>query len=308
VLVLSGVFWPARAAVAERADTTVVRTDTTVVRTDTTTIGVDSMAAPLWNRDLISRIAGSQASFSNWAEGGINTLALTLGLEGKVTRTIGKWAQTHEMRFKFGLVKQDTLNIRKAEDLIRLTSSFRFQGEGFFRNFNPTIAASARSQFAPGYNFDKDPLGLGLPPPVKVSDLFSPATFNQTFGLTFDPAPWFKQRFGVGAKQTVVMIERIRPLYKVDPNKASRFELGLEAHTEVDAELAKNIRYKSEVGLFAAFNKTDLPDLLWENLIAMKVNTWLGMNFDVAVLFDRDVSSAVQFKEVFSVGVSLSVI
>ena len=273
-----------------------------------TTATTATAALPAWNTSLISRLAGSQAGFSNWAEGGINTLALSLGLEGKAMQTVGSWAQTHELRLTFGLVKQDTLNVRKAEDVIRLSSSFRFQGDGFFRHFKPTLAASARSQFAPGYNFDKDPLGLGLRPPVKVSDLFSPATFNQTIGLTYDPNPWFKQRFGVGVKETVVMIERIRPLYKVDPDKTSRLELGLEAHTEVDKELAENIRYRSEVGLFAAFNKADVPDMMWENLIAMKVNTWLGVNFDFAVLFDRDVSSTVQMKEVFSVGVSVAVI
>lgn len=266
----------------------------------------DTLAAePAWNVDVIGKLSGSQAGYRNWQEGGINTLAVTTGLDAKARRTVGNWAQTHEARLAFGLVKQEQSEVRKADDLIRLSAALQYAGAGFFRTFNPTIAIAARSQFAAGFNYDKNPFtGDTRPPPVKVSDFFSPATFTQTVGLAYDPAPWFKQRFGLAAKETVVRIERLRPLYGVPSDRSVRMEVGMESKTEFDREVVENVRLKSSLGLFAAFNKPDLPDLIWENLVAMKVNAWLGVNLEFAALYDRDVSRALQMKEVLSVGVS----
>ena len=103
------------------------------------------------------------------------------------------------MRLAYGMVKQDTLDLRKSEDIIRLAATLQYLGEGFFSRFTPTVSASFRSQFAPGYNYQKNPFGDGRATPVKVSDFMNPGTFQQSLGLTYTPTAWFKQRIGVGA-------------------------------------------------------------------------------------------------------------
>lgn len=271
-------------------------------------VDADTVVAPTWTTDLTGQLSGSQAGFRNWTEGGVSTLSLSTGLRGEAEHISTRWRQAHQLRLAFGLVKQDTLEFRKAEDVLRLRSSFRYQGNGFYATFNPTVALEVRTQFAPGFSFDKNPLEDGRDPPVKVSDFFSPATFTQTVGLTYNPDGWFTQRLGVASKETVVLIERLRMLYGVDPREATRFELGVESHTELDREVFRNVRYTSSLGLFAAFNQPDLPDMLWENLIAMKVNEWLSVNVEFVALYDRDLSSAIQIKEVFSVGISFVLI
>ncbi|MBO6576678.1 MAG: DUF3078 domain-containing protein [Rhodothermales bacterium] len=265
----------------------------------------DTTETPTWTRSLIGRVSGAQAGFSNWAEGGVNTLAATVGAEGSAEKVVGTWHQKHTMRLTFGVVRQDTLEVRKAEDLIRFRSNFQYAGGvGFLGTFQPTVAAGFRSQFAPGKNFEKDPFEEGRTPPVKVSDFFSPATFTQTVGLTYVPSSWFTQRFGLAAKETVVMIERLRPLYGVDPDKSMRTEIGLEAFSEIDRKLAENVHYTSTLGLFAAFGSEDAPDLIWENAVAMKVNDFLNVNVEWTLLYDRDVTDDLQAKEVISVGLS----
>ncbi|MDX1430566.1 MAG: hypothetical protein R3282_09770 [Rhodothermales bacterium] len=144
----------------------------------------------------------------------------------------------------------------------------------------------------------------GVQPEVKVSDFFAPAYITQALGLTYSRDDWFTQRFGLGTKETVVRLEELRGLYGLDPDESVRFEAGLESHTEVNRALAKNVNYKSVLSLFAAFNNPDKPDAIWENLITMKVNDWLQTNFELVLLYDDDVSSKVQLKEVFSVGVT----
>lgn len=258
-----------------------------------------------WTKTMVGRLSGAQAGFSNWAEGGVNTLAFTVGLDGKAVRVTESWQQQHELRFSFGLVRQDTLEVRKAEDLIRLRSSFKYTaGEGALATLQPTMAAGLRTQFAPGKNFDQDPLDMGRDLPVKVSDFFSPATITQTIGLTWDPNPWLTQRLGFAAKETVVLIEELRPLYGVDMDKSFRAELGIEAFTDLEKQLAENVLYKSTLGLFAAFGSQDAPDIIWENAIAMKINSFLNVNFEWTLLYDKDVVGDIQAKEVFSVGFS----
>lgn len=258
-----------------------------------------------WTKSLVGRLSGAQAGFSNWAEGGVNTLALTVGLDGKAVRETASWTQSNELRFSFGLVRQDTLAFRKAEDLIRLRTSLTYTaGEGVLATFQPTMAAGLRTQFAAGKNFEKDPLEMGRDLPVKVSDFFSPATITQTVGLTWDPNSWLTQRVGFAAKETVVLIEELRSLYGVNMDESFRAEFGIEAYTDLEKQLAENVHYKSTLGLFAAFGSQDAPDMIWENAIAMKVNSSLNVNFEWTLLYDKDVTADIQAKEVFSVGFS----
>jgi len=262
----------------------------------------------IWKQSLGARLSATQASFSNWAEGGLNALALSGTLNGTFERISPAWRQLYDVRFSLGVVKQDTLALRKAEDVIRLAASLQYRGGGFFGIFNPTLSADVRTQFAPGYNYAKNPFGDGRQPPVKVSDLFSPAIFNQALGLTYQPDSWFRQRLGVGAKETIVLLERLRVLYGLAPDQAVRFEVGVESRTEVDQQIFENVRLKSRLGLFGAFNKPDLPDMLWENLFEMQVNSWLGTTLEVVALYDRDISRRVQLKEVFTLGVTIKLI
>jgi hypothetical protein len=109
-------------------------------------------------------------------------------------------------------------------------------------------------------------------------------------------------------KETVVLIERFRMLYGVNPTGPVRFQLGVESFTEFDKEVLQNVLLKSSLGLFAAFNQEDLPDMLWENVIVMKVNNWLSADFEFVALFDRDLSDRIQLKEALSIGFSFVII
>ncbi len=275
---------------------------------DDSTAAPASAAASPWSTDIVARILASQTGAQNWVEDGANTLNSTLGFDIKAEHTSSQWTQTHESRLVMGAIKQDSLDFRKATDEIRIRSSFRYKGDGFFKHVNPTLAADIRTQFAAGYNYKKNPFGDERKAPVKVSGFFAPATFTQSLGLTYTREEGFKYRLGVGAKQTVVGIERIRPLYNLPADQGTRFEMGVESRTQVDKELFENVRLKSSLGLFAAFNKPDLPDLLWENQVDMKINKWLGVNVEFKALYDRDISDVLQLKESFSLGVAYTLI
>ncbi len=259
---------------------------------------------PGWRTGVIAKLAGSQVGFSNWQGGGINSLAFTAGIEGEAKNESETWKQTAVLRLGIGAIKQDTLSVRKAEDVIFAGYNLQLKGEGFFAKWTPTFDVTVRTQFIEGFDY-------GTQPETKVSDFLSPAYVTESLGLTRTVGDWFSQRFGLASKQTVVTKEELRPLYGfVDDelDKTARVEVGFESQTQVKLEVAKNVTYKSTLLLFDSFNAPETPDALWENLVTMKVNDWLQTNFELVLLYDDDVSSDVQLKEVFSVGVAFTLL
>lgn len=256
---------------------------------------VEEDSVSVWTRNLVATVAGSQAAYRNWQEGGVNTLAYTLKLDGNFVRKGETWGQDHLLQLGFGQVRQEEVGLRKALDILRYAFALRLEQPG---PFSPTAATSFRTQFAPGYDYEKDPHR-------KISDFFAPATFTQSVGVTYQPTDGFKTRLGLAAKETVVTIERLRSRYNVPLGTGVRFEAGLESLTELAKEIADNVLLESRLGLFASFNQPDRPDLFWENALKMKVNSWLTTNFEVDLLYDRDVSTELQVKEVLSLGISI---
>jgi len=277
---------------------------------------VDSLET--FQYELSGRFSGTQAAYQNWQEGGLNTLSFGTTLDGAAEREKDRWRQRHELRLAFGLLTTEADDpddpIRKTDDLIRAESNFRYTGSGFFRHFQPTISARLRTQFAKGFDYSENPYPAGHPfadreAPVTTSAFLAPASFVETVGLTYAPKEWYTLSFGAASKQTVVTRRNLRVLYDVDRDKTARIEAGAELGASLDLQLAENVRYKSSATVFYAVGQIEEPpDALWENYITMRVNSWLTTNLEFVGLFDQNTSSALQLKEVLSVGVTIDFI
>ena len=264
-----------------------------------------------WRSNLTGQLAFNQAAYSNWQEGGLDALAFTVGTNGRFARLTGKFKQTHDTRLAFGLVKQDTLQFRKAVDVIRYAFQFQYTGTG---DFQPTFATDIRTQFAAGFDYDPDPaayptLADRIEPGerLKVADFFAPAIWTQTVGITYDPDRWYTARLGFATKETIVLIDRLRPVYGNALDESIRVQAGLEFLAEVQKELFENVLLQSRLSLFQAFNQLDTaaPDLVFENVLQLKVNDWLNTNLEFVSLYDKDTIDKIQLKEVLSIGIGI---
>ncbi len=274
-----------------------------------------------WTYDATARLNFSQAAYKDWEEGGgSNSLSISSGLTGGASKRGDNWIQEHNLRLAFGIIDQEGQELRKAEDEIFWNSSLRYEGEGFFRLFNPTIAADLRTQFAKGFDYSEDnPFSgevsdttdqrLKQESPFQTSAFFAPAFLTQSIGLTYEPLESFTIRLGGAVKQTVVREEDFRVLYGVDEDTPVRVEGGAELASSFDRQLTENIRYRSQLSVFYSFNQTeDPPDARWDNSINLKVNDWLSTDLGFVALFDRDISNTLQLKETISVGVSFTLL
>ena len=276
-----------------------------------------SEAGPEWESELIGKISASQAAYRNWQEGGLNSLSFTTLLDGLAERQGDRWEQTHAARLALGYIDQEGRELRKTEDQIRLQANLQYLGDGFFRQFKPTLAGDLRTQFAAGFDYTGNPYDDQAPsnpradndPPVQTSAFFAPATITESLGLTYEPYEDLSFRFGVASKQTIITEPDFRVLYGVDPDNLARIEAGGEFAAMLDQRLSENIRYQSQLDLFFAFNQLENPpDVIWDNAINMQVNDWLSTDLQFVALFDEDTSSALQLKEAISVGVSFTLL
>lgn len=266
-----------------------------------------------WRSSAITSLSASQAAYSNWQEGGINALAFTATGVGRFERVLGSFKQVHDLQLEFGQLKQDTLDFRKASDLIRYAFALQYQATGVLQ---PTFAVTARSQFAAGFDYNPDPADYPVSLPViagqqlQVSAFASPAYLSQIVGVTYDPGSWYTARFGVGVKETIVSIERLREVYGNAPDQSVRAEAGLDLAVQAQRQIMENVVWTSRLGAFQAVNQfgDSAPDTIFENNVAMKVNDILNVNLGLVTMFDNDVSEDLQFKELLSLGVSFTLL
>ncbi|MGB3544304.1 DUF3078 domain-containing protein [Rubrivirga sp.] len=264
-----------------------------------------------WRSDLVLAVNGNQSSFSNWQEGGVDALAVTSSLDGSFDRVIGRVLTTQTLRLALGALRQDTLDIRKALDIARYDVTAERTG-GPLR---PAVAASFRTQFAAGFDYsptaDEYPtLEVVSGQELKVSDALAPLVMSQSVGLAYRPGGGFVGRAGLGVKETFVRIERLRPLYGNDPDQALRVEAGLDVELALEQELMENVVLRSRLSSFQAFNQvaSDAPDVLFENVLLLKVNDVLNVSLDGAVLYDADVSPDAQFRQALSIGMAFGIL
>ena len=269
-------------------------------------------AADGWRSSLTATLAGNQSAYSNWQEGGVSALAVTGTVDGQFDRVVGRVLTTQAVRLGLGVLRQDTLDVRKALDVARYEATAEIASDNPVR---PSAAFAARSQFAAGYDYDPSPeryptLALVPGQELKVSDAFSPLVLNQSVGLAYRPGSGFVARAGLGLKETVVGIERLRPVYGNAPDQAVRLEAGVDVEAVYEREVMDNVTLRSRLTTFQGFGQIgqQAPDALFENGLILKVNDLLNVTIDAAALYDADISDDVQLREALSVGLSVTLL
>lgn len=269
-------------------------------------------AADGWRQSLTASLAGNQAAYSNWQEGGVDALAVTGSIDGAFDRVIGDVLTTQAFRLALGALRQDTLNVRKALDVIRYAAAAEW---GVERRLRPAASVGLRTQFAPGFDYapvadDYPSLTVVPGEPLKVSDFAAPLILTQTVGVAYRPGGGVVARTGLGLKETVVSIERLRPVFGNAPDQGVRVEAGLDAELILERDLMENVSLRSRLAGFQGFGQIgqEAPDVLFENVLLLKVNDVLNVTLDADALYDADVSEDLQFREALSLGISVGLL
>lgn len=277
-------------------------------------------AAETWKSSGTIGLNFSQSHLSNWAAGGENALNWQGVFNYSINYAKNKEKWDNGIALKLGYSYLGDAKAIKTDDQIELNSLYGYKAtEKLFYS----LAFSFKSQFAEGFDYKNDsttPISKFLAPGYITLGLGMEWVPNKNFSINFSP---------VTGRITIVNDQDLadagafgveKATYdantgaKLSDGKTSRFEFGTKATAKLNIELAPNVQFTSKLELFSDY--LDNPqniDLDWQNLITMKVNSWLNANISAHMIYDDNINITdkdgntgprLQLKEVFSLGLS----
>lgn len=267
-----------------------------------------------WNNSGVFSLNMAQSSFTNWAAGGQNSVAINGLINLAANYKKGKSAWDNALNIGYGkmLQKGNDLGWVKTDDRIDFQSKYGRQASDkwFYSGL-----MSFKTQMTPGYNYPNTD--------DKISDLLAPAYLLFSLGMDYKPNPNLSVFLSpLTSKNTIVNDDYLSSLgaFGVDPGKKFRPELGAYANIAYKKdEIVKNVNLLTKLDLFSNYlNNPQNIDVSWETLIVMKVNKFISATVNTHLLYDDDVMIKVdegsegeaimgkraQFKEVIGVGLT----
>jgi len=283
----------------------------------TTGFSQDTDTVKYWTKTGAFSINIAQSTFTNWAAGGQNSVALSGLAAFSANYKKGRSAWDNNLTVGYGKMKQKGNEVEwvKTDDKIDFLSKYGLEaGKAWYYS----ALLGFKSQFAAGYNY----------PDVtnKISDFLAPGYLVFSLGMDYKPTPVFTAFISpLTAKTTIVMDDDLSSAgaFGVEPGKSFRAEFGAYANIVFKKEnIVKNVNLVSKLDLFSNYlNNPQNIDVSWEILAIMKVNNWLSATITTHLLYDDDILIKVgedgegaplwgkraQFKEVIGVGLTFKI-
>lgn len=267
-----------------------------------------------WKKGGLVQLGVSQASFTNWAAGGISNVNVSSLISLYANKKTANTTWENNLDLGFGLQKINGADYRKSEDRIELNSKY---GRKINDKLNYSALFNFRSQFAQGFNYTDTST-------VYVSNFLSPSFTTISVGLDYRPTEALSVYFSpVTGKITTVTDTKLSNMgaYGVDTGKTVRFEFGALLSAKYQKIFKNNIQLKSKLDLFGNFENIQAIDVNWENIFAYQMTKLLNVSLTTNLLYDQDIlipknvesspgvftvenKPRVQFKQVFSLGLS----
>ena len=249
-----------------------------------------------WKKSLVGSFNFSQTSLDNWSQGGENAINWQLSLNGSLEKDTDRINWNNTGKLVYGQAKVGDDESRKSADEIRLESVLTYKTS---LPVNPYVALAAWTQLADGYAYE-DTFK------VRISQFMAPGYLTESAGIGYTHGENFTTRLGVAAKQTLSSDDYFwaDDPATTDEVETLRSEIGMESVTEFSYKISETALFTSKLGLFSNLKGLNEVDVNWDNLLTAKVARYLDVNFNVVVLYDRDISHKRQLKQVFSLGIT----
>ena len=260
-----------------------------------------------------------QSSYTNWAAGGQNALNWQGVFYYELHYLKGNFKWDNILNTSLGYSYYDFKKKPvKTDDMIEFTS---LAGLKATEHLNYSAELAFRSQFAKGYDYSKDSTQY-------ISHFLAPAYLSLGAGMEWVPNKYFSIYFSpITGRITIVNDDYLASIgafgvNDLDKNDTTvhakgakvRYEFGARAVAKFEYPIAKNINFGTKLELFSNYlNHPERIDVDWQNMLVLKVNSWLNANLSTHLIYDYDIpfydengtrieGSKVQFKEVLAIG------
>jgi len=259
----------------------------------------DESADPTWKMALVGNLNLTQASFSNWSQGGENTLGWQLTFDGRLVWHKGQVEVANRLRLGYGMTQVGEAEARKSVDELVVETICTYRA-GLF--VDPYVGVGVTTQMGKGYDYQDSSK-------VAISDFADPVYVTQSAGIGKRYGEVLRSRLGFALKQTFT---DKYPTYSDDPStekvEKRRFEVGAELAADLNLKLTERILLTSAFHAFSNLKATNEIDVTWDTTLSAKVEKYLAVSLNVKVVYDRDVSKKRQIKEGLAIGLTYSFI
>ena len=273
-------------------------------------------------------VLGGQSGTRNWAPAGEEKFSLTASaavtLFANKEWKKNKWTNTLDVAY--ALINTTSNGVRKIDDKFDFYSKYtHLLGSG--STWGLGAVANLRTQLVNGYDYSETIRrrisGFFAPAYIYFSPGIQFTSKNQSLNLHFGPAArWvvvtnspYSFNYQGGIMPDGDAERTLAEKYGVDPRRQVRFEVGPYFSGMFNKEIVKNVTWKTRVDVSSDVieEKPTNIDVYWTNVIGMKVNNWLTVNYNFDLYYDDDVkmfgadktNPATQMKSILGVGVGV---
>ncbi|MFO0415114.1 MAG: DUF3078 domain-containing protein [Bacteroidota bacterium] len=261
-----------------------------------------------WTKGGVFNLNLSQGASRNWAAGAEkSSFSVNAIVNAFMYYKKDKSSWDNTLNTQYGIVSATSIGTRKNDDRIDVLSRYGYQlGKG---HIYLTALANLRTQFTDGFDYGT------VPSKTKNSSFFAPAYLLISPGVAYKPNAEFDVFLSPVTSRWVIVNNAnagLRPLFRIDSNKMSVSEIGAFATINLKKEIAKNIKLSSRMDLFSNYrNNPENIDIVWTNVINMKVNKYISVTYNFDLIYDHDIKAVnnqgvlgTQLKSLLGVGFS----
>lgn len=282
-----------------------------------------------WTKSAMTQLNFVQSSFTNWAKGGNNNIAVSAYFDINANYAKDDVVWKNRLQIDYGLLySEDKPIIQKNKDRILLESTFGYKAT---EHLNYSATFTFLNQFSAGYVY-KTPSAPtdaedGWTPSkadwraarVLKSGCFSPANITLGLGLDWNPNQWLSVNFApVTGGFTIVSNKKLRANYGMDQKddgsyKSARFEFGAQVKAAAKILINDNFEGSTQLILFSNYlKKPQNIRVNWDNRLMWKVAKYFSLNLTTSLIYDDQVlitddnhpagHKAIQFNEALQFG------
>jgi len=249
----------------------------------------------LWKVSGTVGINLTQTSFTNWSQGGENSIAYSVFGNFGLNYSKEAWNFTNSLKLTYGQTKLGKAEIHTTDNEFYLEDVLTYN-VGW--KLEPYVSNIAKTVLSAGYDYSQIPS-------VQNSAFFDPGYLSQSMGFSYEKGETFKTRFGAAVQETFTSKFT---KYADDPETSevenTKVEGGIESVTEAKFMIVENVQYQGYLRLFGRFKELGVWDVRWDNTITMKVNSFLNVNLNVLTVYKKYEMPKTQIKESFMLGFS----
>lgn len=274
----------------------------------------------IWKKGLFVSANINQVSFSNWAAGGENSVAINgfLNSYANYKKDNVIWDNNLDLSYGLNQIGDDVL--KKNEDRIEYTSKLGYAVKNSKKWYYTTLI-NIKTQFTNGYDYTNED-------PIIISRFAAPSFTVLSLGIDYKPSDKLSACLSpISNKNTFVLDDFLsnQGAYGVDSGKHVRSEMGAYLNVRYKQEVVENVTLSSQLDLFSNYlEDPQNVDLNFTLMLVMKVNKYITANFSTQFIYDDNtpisvyegsgstkklvgVGPRLQSKQVFGVGLGYKI-